>query len=111
MSELSPNRSASARKNEQKILNLIANANQKDIAAAIGVDESTITRAKTGAIPLVSAILAYFDTGISEKGSINLTPEKFFCITEFAKDGANLFFNEREALLAQIKELTQSIRD
>ena len=42
MTKLSPDLAAMARKNEQKILNLIANENQKDIADAIGVDEEKI---------------------------------------------------------------------
>ncbi len=105
MTELSQDIAETARKNEKIILHRLAEVGQKNVAELLGVDESTVSRYKNGFITQVAQLLAALGQVPSGKHDIILTPEKFFCITELAKDGATMFFNDRERLLQEIQEL------
>lgn len=102
MTELSIEILTTARKNEKIILQRLAELGQVNVAKAMGVDESTISRMKNGDIAKAALLLAALGQSPFQSNSMVVTPDKFFSLATFAKDGLQMFIDERDTLLRKL---------
>lgn len=74
-----------ARKNEQLILQRLASVGQVTAAAAIGVDESTVSRMKEGKIQQFSELLAVLNLKVVPEGMRCFDPKDIDTLLHQAK--------------------------
>lgn len=72
MSEASSNIIDRSRKNERVVLNALAELGQANIADAINMSESTVSRLKDGQITVLASVLAACD--------LKIVPAKYKCL-------------------------------
>lgn len=76
-----------ARKNEQVILHALAAAGQSTVALAMGVNESTVSRMKDGALAQAAALLAHCGLKVVPVGVQCFDPGYVEALRELAKHG------------------------
>lgn len=76
-----------ARKNEQLILQALASTGQSTVANAMGLNESTVSRMKDGAITQAAALLAHCGLKVVPVGAQCFDPEYVAALRELAKHG------------------------
>lgn len=76
-----------ARKNEQVILQALAATGQSTVALAMGVNESTVSRMKDGAIGQAAALLAHMGLKVVPVGVECFDPEYVAALRTLAAHG------------------------
>lgn len=104
MSELSPQISAIARNNESMILRRISQVGQKNVAEAMGMHPSTVTRMKdnNGFISQVALFLSILELDPHQKDSVVIPRDKYFGLLEMAKIGFENLMREKESLINEM---------
>ncbi|HEX7891448.1 MAG TPA: CII family transcriptional regulator [Ramlibacter sp.] len=78
-----------ARKNEQVILHALADTGQSEVARAMGVAESTISRFKDGGIGQAAQLLAHIGLKVVPAGVQCFDPVYVEALRELAKHGVD----------------------
>jgi hypothetical protein len=78
-----------ARKNERVILHALAETGQSDVARAMGVAESTVSRFKDGGIAQAAQLLAHVGLKVVPAGVQCFDPTYVEALRELAKHGVD----------------------
>jgi S-methylmethionine-dependent homocysteine/selenocysteine methylase len=87
MSAVSLTPAERARKNEQVVLQALAATGQSTVALAMGVNESTVSRMKDGAIAQAAALLAHCGLKVVPVGVQCFDPAYVASLRELARHG------------------------